>query len=74
MLGKATIAAFLATANAKRSKAFYASTLGLRLIEDDDLRCCSTPMAFSFESKRSRKCSLLRSPHSDGKFPTFGEP
>jgi catechol 2,3-dioxygenase-like lactoylglutathione lyase family enzyme len=35
MIGKGLLTAFLATANAARSKAFYSKTLGLRLIEDD---------------------------------------
>lgn len=35
MLGNATITAFVATANPRRSKRFYRSTLGLRLVSDD---------------------------------------
>jgi catechol 2,3-dioxygenase-like lactoylglutathione lyase family enzyme len=35
MLGKATITAFVATANPARSKHFYQDTLGLRLVSDD---------------------------------------
>ena len=34
-LGKATVIAFVATANAARSKSFYQETLGLRLVSDD---------------------------------------
>jgi len=36
MLEKATITAFLATANPKRAKKFYETTLGHRLITDDE--------------------------------------
>jgi catechol 2,3-dioxygenase-like lactoylglutathione lyase family enzyme len=35
MLGKATITAFVATADPARSKHFYQDTLGLRLVSDD---------------------------------------
>ena len=35
MLGKATITAFVATANPARSKRFYRDTLGLPLVTDD---------------------------------------
>ncbi|HZC68725.1 MAG TPA: VOC family protein [Nitrospirales bacterium] len=35
MLGKATLMAFVATANPARSKRFYQETLGLRLVSDD---------------------------------------
>ena len=35
MLGSATITAFVATANRRRSKRFYRDTLGLRLVSDD---------------------------------------
>lgn len=35
MLQKATITAFVATANPKRAKKFYKTTLGLRLLTDD---------------------------------------
>ena len=36
MLARATITAFLATANPGRSKRFYQKTLGLRLLSDDE--------------------------------------
>ncbi|HEV2669860.1 MAG TPA: VOC family protein [Gemmatimonadales bacterium] len=35
MLGKALVTAFVATANAARSRRFYQDTLGLRLVSDD---------------------------------------
>ena len=35
MLGTSALTAFLATANAKDCKAFYAKTLGLRFVEQD---------------------------------------
>lgn len=35
MIGKGTLTAFLATSNPERCKVFYARTLGLRLVEDD---------------------------------------
>ncbi len=35
MLESARLTAFVATANPRRSQAFYESTLGLRLLEDD---------------------------------------
>ena len=35
MIGKSTLTAFLATSNPGRCKLFYARTLGLRLVEDD---------------------------------------
>lgn len=59
MIGKSTLTAFLATANPKRAKAFYAKTLGLRLIEDD-------AFALVFDSQgvplRIQKVDALR-PH-----------
>ena len=36
MLAKSAITAFLATANAKRCKAFYARALGLRFVSEDE--------------------------------------
>ncbi len=37
MLGDARLTAFVATANATRSKTFYERTLGLRLVGDDSV-------------------------------------
>ncbi|HVT41172.1 MAG TPA: VOC family protein [Gemmatimonadaceae bacterium] len=60
MIGKSQLTAFLATSNPARSKAFYAKTLGLRLIEDDQF-------ALLFDSGgvplRIQKADAVR-PHS----------
>src|SRR6185295_18888795 len=48
MLGEATLVAFIATADPQRAKNFYATTLGCRLVSDDQFAlvfdCHGTPL------------------------------